>query len=105
MIKRDSYMKRIRPFIGTDLVKVLTGIRRSGKSVMLELIKQEILEQGVSEQNFVCINFEDMRFSHLLTAKALHNEVMSCAENITGKVYIFFDEIQEVEDWKNVLIL
>ena len=43
MIKRDSYMKRIRPFIGTDLVKVLTGIRRSGKSVMLELIKQEKL--------------------------------------------------------------
>ena len=103
MIKRDSYMKRIRPFIGTDLVKVLTGIRRSGKSVMLELIKQEILEQGVSEQNFVCINFEDMRFSHLLTAKALHNEVMSCAENITGKVYIFFDEIQEVEDWEKCI--
>ena len=103
MIKRDSYMKRIRPFIGTDLVKVLTGIRRSGKSVMLELIKQEILEQGVSEQNFVCINFEDMRFSHLLTAKALHNEVMSCAENITGKVYIFLDEIQEVEDWEKCI--
>ena len=103
MIKRDLYMKRIRPFIGTDLVKVLTGIRRSGKSVMLELIKQEILEQGVSEQNFVCINFEDMRFSHLLTAKALHNEVMSCAENITGKVYIFFDEIQEVEDWEKCI--
>ena len=103
MIKRDSYMKRIRPFIGTDLVKVLTGIRRSGKSVMLELVKQEILEQGVSEQNFVCINFEDMRFSHLLTAKALHNEVMSCAENITGKVYIFFDEIQEVEDWEKCI--
>ncbi|MBR5486484.1 MAG: ATP-binding protein [Phascolarctobacterium sp.] len=103
MIKRDSYMKRIRPFIGTDLVKVLAGIRRSGKSVMLELIKQEILEQGVSEQNFVCINFEDMRFSHLLTAKALHNEVMSCAENITGKVYIFFDEIQEVEDWEKCI--
>ena len=58
MIKRDSYMKRIRPFIWTDLVKVLTGIRRSGKSVMLELIKQEILEQGVSEQNFVCINIK-----------------------------------------------
>ena len=103
MIKRDSYMKRIRPFIGTDLVKVLTGIRRSGKSVMLELIKQEILEQGVSEQNFVCINFEDMRFSHLLTAKALHNEVISCAENIIGKVYIFFDEIQEVEDWEKCI--
>lgn len=103
MIKRESYMKRIRPFIGTDLVKVLTGIRRSGKSVMLELIKQEISAQGVSEQNFICINFEDMRYSNLLTAKVLHDEVMMRAEGIKGKVYLFFDEIQEVEDWEKCI--
>lgn len=103
MIKRELYMNRIRPFIGTDLVKVLTGIRRSGKSVMLELIKQEISAQGVSEQNFICINFEDMRYSNLLTAKALHNEVMARAEGVEGKVYLFFDEIQEVEDWEKCI--
>lgn len=103
MIKRELYMKRIRPFIGTDLVKVLTGIRRSGKSVMLELIKQEISAQGVSEQNFICINFEDMRYSNLLTAKVLHDEVMMRAEGIKGKVYLFFDEIQEVEDWEKCI--
>ena len=103
MIKRELYMKRIRPFIGTDLVKVLTGIRRSGKSVMLELIKQEISTQGVSEQNFICMNFEDMRYSNLLKAKALHDEVMMRAEGIKGKVYLFFDEIQEVEDWEKCI--
>ena len=103
MIKRELYMKRIRPFIGADLVKVLTGIRRSGKSVMLELIKQEISAQGVSEQNFICINFEDMRYSNLLTAKVLHDEVMMRAEGIKGKVYLFFDEIQEVEDWEKCI--
>ena len=103
MIKRELYMKRIRPFIGTDLVKVLTGIRRSGKSVMLELIKQEISAQGVSEQNFICINFEDMRYSKLLTAKALHDEVIARAEGVEGKVYLFFDEIQEVEDWEKCI--
>lgn len=103
MIKRELYMKRIRPFIGTDLVKVLTGIRRSGKSVMLELIKQEISTQGVSEQNFICMNFEDMRYSNLLKAKALHDEVMMRAEGVKGKVYLFFDEIQEVEDWEKCI--
>ena len=59
MIKRELYMSRIRPFIGTELVKVMTGIRRCGKSVMLELIKHELTESGVSPTQFVSINFED----------------------------------------------
>ena len=61
MIKRELYMKRIRPFIGTEIIKVMTGIRRCGKSVMLELIKQELVESGVCESNFSSINFEDRR--------------------------------------------
>ena len=52
MIKRELYMSRIRPFIGTELVKVVTGIRRCGKSVMLELIKQELTESGVNPAQF-----------------------------------------------------
>ena len=71
MIKRELYMSRIRPFIGTELVKVMTGIRRCGKSVMLELIKQELTESGVSPTQFVSINFEDMSYPHLQTAQAL----------------------------------
>ena len=59
MIKREMYMKRIRPFIGTDLIKVMTGIRRCGKSVMLELIKEELAESGVSPDRFISFNFED----------------------------------------------
>ena len=57
MIKRELYMSRIRPFIGTELVKVMTGIRRCGKSVMLELIQQELAEYGVSRAQFISINF------------------------------------------------
>ena len=56
MIKRESYMKKIRPFINSDLVKVLTGIRRCGKSVMLDLIKQELLQQGVTPQQLSLIH-------------------------------------------------
>lgn len=100
MIKRELYMQRIRPFINTELVKIMTGMRRSGKSVMLELIQEELLENDVQSEQFICINFEDMRFSHLLTAEALHNEIMNKAGSIADKVYLFFDEIQEVKDWE-----
>ena len=103
MIKREMYMKRIRPFIGNDLIKVMTGIRRSGKSVMLELIQKELIASGIDADNFICINFEDLRNVHLLNAMALHEEILKRAEQIRGKVYLFFDEIQEVEDWEKCI--
>lgn len=100
MIKRELYMSRIRPFIGSELIKVMTGIRRCGKSVMLELIKQELTESGIDTARFISINFEDMRYARLQTAKALHKEITQRAAEISGKVYLFFDEIQEVKDWE-----
>lgn len=100
MIKRESYMARIRPFIDGDLIKVLTGIRRSGKSVMLELIKDELRARGVTEEQLVAFNFEDMRNAQLCTAEALHDELVRRAASIKGKIYFFFDEIQEVERWE-----
>ena len=103
MIKRELYMKRIRPFIGSDLIKVMTGIRRCGKSVMLELIKQELIESGVNPIQFTSINFEDLSYSHLQTAKSLHDEITNRAKDIDGKVYLFFDEIQEVKDWEKCI--
>ena len=103
MIKRELYMKRIRPFIGTDLIKVMTGIRRCGKSVMLDLIKEELMESGVDPAQFISINFEDLNYSHLQTAQALHQEISKRAEEIGGRVYLFFDEIQEVADWEKCI--
>lgn len=103
MIRRDMYMEKISPFIGTDLVKVMTGIRRCGKSVMLELIQEELKERGISEDNFISINFEDMRNAHLCTAETLHEEVLDRVQGITGKTYLFFDEIQEVAQWEKCI--
>ena len=103
MIKRELYMSRIRPFIGTNLIKVMTGIRRCGKSVMLELIKQELQESGIDPAQFISINFEDMGYSHLQTAEALHEEITKRAAETGGKVYLFFDEIQEVKDWEKCI--
>lgn len=103
MMKRELYMKQIRPFIGTELIKVMTGIRRCGKSVMLELIQEELMESGVDPAQFISINFEDMNYAHLQTAKALHDEITKRAINMDGKMYLFFDEIQEVTDWEKCI--
>ena len=89
MIKRETYLQKIRPFINTDLIKVITGMRRCGKSVMLELIKQELLASGVSRQQIISLNFEDMRYTHLNNAQALYDEVIKLATAIEGKVFLF----------------
>lgn len=86
MIRRETYMKRIRPFIGNDLVKVLTGIRRSGKSVMLDLIQEELIQNGVSRGQMISLNFENMSNAHLCTAEALHEEIIGQASRMEGKV-------------------
>ena len=65
MIQREMYMKRIRPFIGTDLVKVMTGIRRCGKSVMLNLIQDELKASGVQDAQMISFNFEVMSNAQL----------------------------------------
>jgi len=103
MISREIYMKRIRPFINTELIKVFTGIRRAGKSVMLELVKNELKKSGVDERNFLCINFEQFSNSELLDAKSLHERIVDFQKNADGKIYLFFDEIQEVEGWEKCI--
>ena len=100
MIKRESYMRRIRPFIGGELIKVMPGIRRCGKSVMLELVKQELLDSGVCAEQFITLNFEVLRNAPLCRAEALHAEILRRAAAIPGKAYLFFDEIQEVQEWE-----
>lgn len=103
MISREIYMKRIRPFINTELIKVFTGIRRSGKSVMLELVKNELKKSGVSDKNFLCINFEQFSNSELLDAKILHKRIVDFQKTVDGKIYLFFDEIQEVDGWEKCI--
>lgn len=96
-------MSKIRPFIGNDLVKVLTGIRGSGKSVVLDLIKEELCTANVNNSQFISINFENMSNTHLCNAESLHDEIIRLASKIQGKVYLFFDEIQEVEGWEKCI--
>ena len=103
MIERELYMKRIRPFIGNELIKVLTGIRRSGKSVMLELIKKELIKQGFDEEQFISFNFEQMSNARFCTAQALYEEIAERMKEKKKKVVFFFDEIQEVSQWEKCI--
>ena len=103
MIKRDSYLKKIIPFIGTDLVKVLTGLRRSGKSVMMLLIQEELIKRNVLPEQIISVNFEDFDYMELKDPLKLNDWVKEKAKNIKDKTYLFLDEIQEVNNWERVI--
>ncbi len=99
MIKRTLYMDQIRPFIDKPFIKVLTGIRRSGKSAILMMLKEELLERGVSSENIIYINFESMEYSDIEDAKILYKFIKEKITN-TDRYYILLDEIQEVKNWE-----
>ena len=103
MIKREMYMERIRPFIGQNIVKVLTGIRRCGKSVMLTLIQNELKEQGISEERFLSINFESKAVSYVSSVDSTYEHIKAVCEKKGKKVYLFLDEIQELCGWEKLV--
>ena len=103
MLKRELYIEKIKPFIDKDIIKVLTGIRRSGKSVMLKLIMEELKQNGIDEKQFININFENLINRELTTADKLHEYILKKASEIKKKCYIFLDEIQEVKDWEKCI--
>jgi len=70
MLKRDEYIKKIVPFIDKDVIKVLTGIRRSGKSVMLKLLMEELKKRKINENQFIYINFENLKYINVLHPKS-----------------------------------
>ena len=99
MINRELYMEQITPFIDKPFVKVITGIRRCGKSVVLRLIREELLRRGVSEDHIIYMNFESFEWMDVKEAKALYTYIREVTK-VSGKYYILLDEIQEVERWQ-----
>ena len=100
MLKRDEYIKQIVLFIDKDVIKVLTGIRRSGKSVMLKLLMEELKNRGINENQFIYINFENLKYRNLKNYERLYDFILNKADNKYKSYYIFLDEIQEVEEWE-----
>ena len=102
MINRELYMEQITPFIDKPFVKVITGIRRCGKSVVLRLIREELLRRGVSEDYIIYMNFESFEWIDMKEAKALYAHIQETTK-ASGKYYILLDEIQEVTDWEKAV--
>lgn len=100
-IKRELYLNQIRKYYELDLIKVLTGVRRSGKSIILKQIIEE-LKSKTDDKHIIYINFEDFEFEEIDTAKKLHEFIKSKIID-SNKYYIFFDEIQHVKDFEKVL--
>jgi hypothetical protein len=102
MLLREKYLIKIEPFIESDLIKVLTGMRRSGKSVILSQIKDRLLNKGINEKQIQFINFESLKFKSLYNADALYIYLNDKLLN-NEKNYVFFDEIQLVDRFETVL--
>ena len=103
MIKRESYINEIKKFMNKPIIKVITGMRRSGKSIILKLISEELINEGVSSNNIIYINFESLMFSELTDFKKLYNYIIEKSQTLQGKIYILLDEIQEVEHWEKAI--
>lgn len=102
MISRPIYTEQIKNFINKPQIKIITGIRRSGKSTVLKLIKNTLLNSGVSEAQIILVNFESFAFSEFTTAQKLYQYIK---ENIRQdqKSYLLLDEIQEVDGWEKAV--
>ncbi len=102
MIIREKYLSKIRPFYDVDLIKVIMGIRRCGKSVILTQIMDELKENGVKENQLIYINFESKEYSNIKNDDDLYVYVKGIIKN-NVKYYLFFDEIQEVSKWEKTV--
>lgn len=102
MIPREKYIQKIRPHMHHPVIKVLTGIRRSGKSALLTLIIEELKSQGIKDDHIIRINFEESRFFSLTNALLL-DEYLRKRMNENEIYFILLDEIQEVENWEKTV--
>ena len=102
MLKRELYLKRIREFYDSDLIKILVGIRRCGKSVILEQIIEELKTKGIDEKHIIYVNFEFIEFEELTDYKKLNTYVKERIQD-EKMYYLFFDEIQNVDNFEKVV--
>lgn len=102
MVIRERILKKIRPFYDSELIKVLIGLRRSGKSVLLRQIMDELVKSGVEESQIIYMNFEDFQYSSITDAEQLYQYICGQRKN-EEKYYLFFDEIQMVKEFERVI--
>ncbi len=102
MIKRPIYIDKIMTYVNTPFVKILTGIRRCGKSTILKMLIDELKERGISSDHILYYSFDSLEYEDIKTAKALFTHLKQHLF-LDGKTYLFLDEIQEVKSWEKVV--
>ena len=103
MIKRNLYLEEIKKYINKPIIKVITGMRRSGKSMILKLIQEELQNIGIVKENIIYMNFESLTFMDIKDFKALYKHIIEKTSDKKGKIYILLDEIQEVKGWEKAI--
>lgn len=103
MIKREKYLTLIRDFYDKDIIKIIAGIRRSGKSILLTQIIDELREKGIAKDHIIYINLEDIKYTNITNYLELNDYVKSYIKD-KNKYYIFLDEIQQVDKWEKAIV-
>ena len=101
MINRPMYIEKIMPYVDTPFVKILSGVRRCGKSTILKILAEKLRGQGITDEHILTYNLDSLQYEGM-TAKMLYNEVKEKLPS-EGKTYLFLDEVQEVKDWEKVV--
>lgn len=103
MKNRELYLKKLLEHKDSDLIKIITGVRRCGKSSLLILFKDYLLKKGVNKNKIIEINFESLEYSEITNYKALYDYIKNKITSKKDKYYILLDEIQEVAEWEKAL--
>ena len=100
MIKRKLYLNQIERLIDKEPIKIITGVRRSGKTYLLKSIMDELKSRGIDDENIFLISFESMRYNKIENFTELDECIMNLTRNTKGRIYLLFDEIQNVKNWE-----
>lgn len=103
MIRRYHYLNQLLSHQNDKLIKIITGMRRVGKSTLLSMLSQELRKNGISDQQIIYLNMESLSNAHLQDYMVLYKEVTAKVKSIQKHVYIMLDEIQQVQQWEKVV--
>ena len=103
MIRRELYLKRIEMYVGRNEVKLITGVRRCGKTVIIKQLIEEMKESGIPEENILYLNFESLLYTYFNEAAGLREMLAEFLASIRGHVYVFLDELRDIPGWAGVL--
>lgn len=100
MYKRELYLNQLDSLLNTDFIKVIVGMRRCGKTYLLKSFIEELLKKGVKKENIIYISFESIKYKNIFSAEELDKLILNITDEIEGKIYLLFDEIQQVASWE-----